>query len=177
MDFVVKVLHNRYYMIWIMAAIIFLLTQAIKLPIKHFTIRIKVERTRKAVNSVILLLPFALGCLFEYLYDIYVLKAVYDVAAGVILGGQSIALYGIFERFLGVKIENPYESEEGKAVIDEVNKAVADGTVTTGEIKEIANASVNGKSKKAKKEEVEEQDLSEGTSDTLQKFIDNLDLK
>ena len=55
MDFVVKVLHNRYYMIWIMAAIIFLLTQAIKIPIKHFTVKIKVERTRKAVNSVILL--------------------------------------------------------------------------------------------------------------------------
>lgn len=176
MDFVVKILHNRYYMIWIMAAIIFLLTQAIKIPIKHFTVKIKVERTRKAVNSVILLLPFAFGCLGEYLYDTYLMKTAFDVAAGFILGGQSIALYGIFERFLGVKIENPYDSEEGKAVLEKVDEAVADGTITTDEIKEIASASVNGKSKKTKKADKKAETVEE-TPDTLQEFIDGIDLK
>ena len=175
MDRFLAILRNHDIMIWVMAIIVFLLTQVLKLPIKHFTKKIKVEKTRKAINSVILVLPFVLGCLFEFLYCRFIKKEAFDVVAGFLMGGQSIAFYGIFERFLGVKIENPYDTDEGKAVLDSVSDAVSDGTVTTDEIKDVAKTAITGERKSAKDKKKKKE--ADETPEELQKFLDGIDLK
>lgn len=132
-------LYNKDITIWIMAVIVFAITFLLKLPIKALSKKAKNEQSRKAINSVILIIPFAIGMLVEWLYDTFIMKGVFDYVTGFLVGGQSIALYGVVERFFGVKVENPYETEEGKKVLEQVEEITEDGTVTADEIQDFLN--------------------------------------
>lgn len=124
-----ELLYNGELMVIIMSVVIFLSTFVIKYPIKLATKCIKVERTRKMVNSVILLIPFALGVLFDFLYTKYVIADPFSVLRGLGYGTAAISLYGIVERFFKVKVDNPYETEEGKAVTNLVDEVSKDGKI------------------------------------------------
>lgn len=133
------ILQSEFFIWGAMALIIFLITQVLKLPIKVCTNKIKNERIRKIVNATILLIPFGLGVLFEFLYGGYLYPLIYDgetltftgssVLTGLGYGTAGISLYGVIERFFKVKVDNPYNSEEGKAVTELVDNVVADGKV------------------------------------------------
>lgn len=122
-------LTNSYFVWCIMAVIIFLVTQFLKLPIKHFTNKIQNERKRKIVNATILLIPFVIGILLDFLYSTYCLHQAFNVINGLGYGTAGISLYGIIERFFKVKIDNPYDSEAGKAVTELVDDITSDGKV------------------------------------------------
>lgn len=124
-----ELLHNKVFILCAMAVIIFAVTQVLKLPIKFFTNKIKNQTTRKRVNATILLIPFALGILFEFLYGKYVTITPFNVITGLGYGFSGISLYSIIERFFGIKTANPYESDEGKAVTELISKVSADGKV------------------------------------------------
>lgn len=127
------------YFIWgAMAIIIFLITQVLKLPIKVGTKKIKNERVRKIVNATILLIPFGLGVLFEYLYVTYCPSAYCTIKSftgltGLGYGTAGISLYGVIERFFKVKVNNPYNTEEGKAVTDLVDSVTKDGKIDSAD--------------------------------------------
>ena len=124
-----ELLKNEYFVGCAMAVIIFALTQVLKLPIKHFTKKIKNERGRKMVNATILLIPFIVGLLCEFLYATHYLHTAFSLIRGLSYGTAGISLYGIIERFLGVKTKNPYESKEGEAVTEFVAQVSQDGKV------------------------------------------------
>lgn len=135
---ITQILHNEYFILCAMAVIIFGITQVLKLPIKYFTNKIQNERTRKIVNATILLIPFALGVLFEFLYSTYYLHTAFTVITGLGYGTAGISLYGIIERFFKVKVENPYtETEEGQAVTELIQDVTADGKVDSDDIDAI----------------------------------------
>lgn len=126
----VKNLLASEYFVWcVMAVIIFALTQLLKLPIKYFTKKIKNERLRRIVNATILLIPFALGVLADFLYSTYYLHSAFTVITGLGYGTAGISLYGAVERFFKVKTKDPYDSEEGKAVKELVGEISKDGKV------------------------------------------------
>lgn len=138
MSTITQILHNEYFIWCAMAVIIFGITQVLKLPIKYFTNKIQNERTRKIVNATILLIPFALGVLFEFLYSTYYLHTAFTVITGLGYGTAGISLYGIIERFFKVKVENPYtETEEGQAVTELIQDVTADGKVNSDDIDAI----------------------------------------
>lgn len=132
MQWLIDIINNNCFVCLAMAVIIFLVTQLLKLPIKLGTKHIKNERVRKIVNSVILLIPFGLGVLLNFLWTTYYLGDVYEmnsIIVGLGYGTAGISLYGIVERFFKVKVNNPYNTEEGKAVTDLINDITADGKV------------------------------------------------
>lgn len=124
-----NLLHNQYFVGCAMAVIIFVATQIIKLPIKHFTNKIKNERARKIVNAIILLIPFGLGVLLDFLFSTYYMHEAFTVIKGLGYGTAGISLYGIIERFFKIKIKNPYDTAEGKAVTEFVDDITKDGKV------------------------------------------------
>lgn len=130
MEWLNTLLHNTYFIWCVMAIIIFALTQLVKLPIKHFTNKITNERARKIVNTTILLIPFALGVLFEFLWSTFYLKEAFSGIIGLGYGTTAISIYGIIERFFKIKIENPYDSEEGDVVKELVQNVAEDGKIT-----------------------------------------------
>ena len=129
MEFIHSLLKNDYFVWCAMAVIIFALTQVLKLPIKACTKHIKNERVRRMVNATILLIPFALGVLADFLYSTYYLQTAFTVITGLGYGTAGISLYGAIERFFKVKTENPYETEAGKAVTELVEEISKDGKV------------------------------------------------
>lgn len=129
MEIIKQLLANEYFVWCAMAVIIFGVTQLLKLPIKACTKKIKNERVRRSVNAIILLIPFALGVLAEFLYTTYYLHTAFTVITGLGYGTAGISLYGIVERFFKVKVPNPYDTEEGKAVKELVDNVAADGKV------------------------------------------------
>lgn len=124
-----ELLHNKVFILCAMAVIIFAVTQVLKLPIKFFTNKIKNQTTKKRVNATILLIPFALGILFEFLYGKYVTITPFNVITGLGYGFSGISLYNIVERFFGIKTRNPYDSEEGQAVTELIQSVSADGKI------------------------------------------------
>lgn len=138
MEVIKQLLSNEYFVWCAMAVIIFCLTQILKLPIKAATKHIKNERIRKIVNGTILLIPFGLGVLFEFLYTTYYLHTAFTVIAGLGYGTAGISLYGVVERFFKTKLENPYETtEEGKAVQQLIENIQEDGKVDKSDISAV----------------------------------------
>ena len=129
MEWVHELLKNDYFVWCAMAVIIFALTQVLKLPIKYFTKKISNERLRRIVNATILLIPFGLGILADFLYSTYYLHTAFTIITGLGYGTAGISLYGAVERFFKVKTNNPYETEAGKAVTELVSEISKDGKV------------------------------------------------
>lgn len=130
------ILENHSIVWCVMAVIIFAVTQLIKLPIKRITKKfIKNERARKIANATILLIPFGLGILLDFLYATYLdpTHTAFNIITGLGYGTAGISLYGIIERFLNKKIENPYDSTEGKAVTELVDDITSDGKIDTAD--------------------------------------------
>ena len=121
-----ELLKNPYFVMCAMALIIFLVTQVLKMPIKFGTKHIKNPQVRKMTNATILLIPFGLGVLADFLYSTYVLQTTFTIIAGLGYGTAGISLYGVVERFFKVKLENPYDTEEGQLALKFVEDAEKD---------------------------------------------------
>lgn len=124
-----ELLRNEWFIGTIMAVIVFAFTQLLKLPIKRRTSKIANENTRTIVNGTILFIPFILGVLFEFVFSTYVMHETFSVINGLTYGTGGISLYGVVERFFKVKTDNPYSTEEGKAVVNLVNEVTKDGKI------------------------------------------------
>lgn len=131
-----QILTNEYFIMCAMAVVVFIVTQLLKLPIKAITKKtIKDEKVRKRVNVIILIIPFAFGLLLEFLYNVLFLHNTFTGTIGLGYGMSGISLYAAVEKFFGKKknsetIAGTYqETEEGKAVIELVDKISEDGKV------------------------------------------------
>lgn len=140
-EFIFLILRNEAVMWVVLSILIFGLTQLLKLPIKALTKKLA-EKPRKRVNLLIYLIPFGLGIGLSYVYY-NILPTIPELAMsfdteflfmGFKLGSSSIAIYGILDQLCGVKVENPYASEDGQKVISAVNGIIADGKVEQQEI-------------------------------------------
>lgn len=137
-----EILENQVVMYVVIAALIFGLTQGLKWAlVKPFTNKIKNEKARKAVNTVIYFIPYSLGILFEFLYAVLLMHGEFSVVSGLIHGTAGIACYGVFERIYSFctgkssNISNPYtDTEVGRAV-----KELMDGVIDDGKIDENDN--------------------------------------
>lgn len=143
MEVIKQLLSNEYFMLCIMAVVVFCLTQILKLPIKAATKYIKNEKTRGIVNLVILVIPFALGLLAEFLFDGLYLHNEFSVITGLQYGSSSLIVYGVFEKIakksgVNIKLNNPYKTtEEGKAVQELVEKVQEDGKIDKSDLSAV----------------------------------------
>lgn len=148
METIKTLLSNEYFMLCVMAAVIFGLTQLFKLPIKAATSHIKNEKKRGIVNLVIVLIPFALGLLSEWLW--YWLYHKYGVGMqveftginGLQYGMASLTVYGVVEKLfkkngIEIKLDNPLDTDEGKAVQELVQQVQEDGKIDNQDISAV----------------------------------------
>ena len=124
-----QVMSNAELVVAITGIVIFALTQLFKMPIKHFTNKIKNDRIRRIVNITILVIPFALGVGFEFIYSMYVYFDAFELGVGIAYGSSAVFAYSIVERFLKVKLPNPFATEEGKAFLQLVDTVSEDGKI------------------------------------------------
>lgn len=146
----------------------FVVTQILKLPIKKFTKKIENDATRRLVNLVILLIPFLLGCLYEYLYSYYYLHEAFSILRGLSFGASGISAYNlaepVFKKIFGVKTTtNVYkDTESGKAVVELINDITKDGKVDKNDLSAVDSF-------------LNDYDADEETSKVVKEFLDNYD--
>ena len=119
-----ELIHNEWFVLSMAALLIFGLTQLLKTPIKLATKRIANERVRRMVNATILIIPFALGVVFEIAYSHFVGVSPFS---WITYGTAATGAYSFAERFF--KVPNPYNTEEGKAAVEFVEAINADGKI------------------------------------------------
>lgn len=130
-------LDNQVFIYCAMAILIFSLTQLLKWTfVKPFTNKIKNEKVRKAVNTSIYFIPYALGVLFEFAYSVMIMHGEFSIVMGIIHGTSGIACYGVFERIYSFvtgkssNLKNPYETTEiGRSVKEMMDEITTDGKI------------------------------------------------
>lgn len=145
LEVMLELLANQGFVISAMAVLVCAFTQLFKIPIKAISKRVtKTEKGRSLVNSTILLLPFLTACLLEWLYTAFYLEVDFNLIEALSAGTGGISLYAVFEQVLkkGNKAKNTtetngetnYDTKEGKAVLELVDKVSADGKVDKDDI-------------------------------------------
>lgn len=132
-----NLLHNVAFINIVMAIGIFLLTNLLKMPIKALTGKIKNEKIRKRVNSVIYIIPFALGIILDIVYCTYLIGCPYSIVRGLGYGTTSVTLYHGIEQNFKIKVDNPFKTKEGKAALEMVEKVTADGKVDENDVSAV----------------------------------------
>lgn len=127
-------LDNQVLVLSLMAVLTFGLTQGLKwVCVKPWTNKLKNERARKAINTVIFFFPYAVALALEFIFAL-VTKGEFNALVGLIVGGGSHSVYGFFEMIYGVitgkiKIKRVATTDEEKAVEDFVFDISKDGKI------------------------------------------------
>lgn len=131
-------LDNQVLVLCLMAVLTFALTQGLKwVGVKHWTNKLKNDRARKAINTVIFFFPYAIALGLELLLTI-ITKGEFNALVGLIVGGGSHSVYGLFEMIYGVatgkiKVKKVAQTAEEKAVEDFVFAIAEDGKVDSND--------------------------------------------
>ena len=124
---IIELLNNEAYRWCVMAAVIFALTFAFKIPYKKLlTDRIKDETKRKIANKAIVIFTIGLGVFLEFVWCYWhnIAFDIMEFGYGIKHGLSAIALYSALEIRIGKKIENPFENEESQKVIADATEFV-----------------------------------------------------
>lgn len=140
-----KELLNNEKFVWVaMGIIIVLVTQGFKwVFIKPFTKKLTSEKAKTIINSIIVFIAIGLGFVAEYFYSYKYLHNVFSVVEALSWSGAGQIGYALLERVLkffgnNKKIENPYETEEGKAVVSLMENIAKDGKIDENDKSAIA---------------------------------------
>lgn len=118
-----------------MALLIFGITQGLKwLLVKPWTQKLKSERARKAINSVIWFIPYLVGTALEFVYAVVIMKGEFNAMVGFICGGAGHSVYGLYEVIYNiatgkVKPKSQATTDEEKAVEDFCYSVAEDGKI------------------------------------------------
>ena len=127
-------LSNKVLVLCAMAFLTFALTQGLKwVGVKHWTNKLKNERARKAINTVIFFFPYAIALGLELLLTI-ITKGEFNALVGLIVGGGSHSVYGLFEMVYGVatgkiKVKKVAKTAEEQAVEDFIFEITKDDKI------------------------------------------------
>ena len=127
-------LDNQVLVLCVMAFLTFALTQGLKwVGVKHWTNKLKNDRARKAINTVIFFFPYGIALGLEFLFAILT-KGEFNALVGLIVGGGSQSVYGLFEMVYGVatgkiKVKKVAKTAEEKAVEDFVYEITKDNKI------------------------------------------------
>lgn len=91
-------LENPVLVYLVMAFLVFGITQGLKwVLVKPWTNKLKNERARKAINSIIFFIPYAVGFALEFLYSVVIAKGEFNAMVGFVVGGGGHSVYSLFE--------------------------------------------------------------------------------
>lgn len=130
-----ELLNNEKIVLIAMGIVAFLVTQGLKWAfVKPFTKNLN-TRAKTIINSVILIIAFGSAVLCEFIYSHFWLHTAIDLTRASYGWGYASGVYGVVEmviRFIkgdNVKLENPYQTEEGKQTTKLIEDITKDGKI------------------------------------------------
>lgn len=136
MEWLNQILYNQEISMWVMAVIVALLTEVLKLPIKACTKTLD-KTARERVNALIILLAVGIGMFIYYLYCTHIAHIEFQYVNGASIGGLASVAYDALMRLIGKNGSNPFKTEGGEEMLNAIEKASADGEISEDEKKEI----------------------------------------
>lgn len=133
-----ELLSNNYFVLCAMSIIICLITQLLKLPIKLFTNKIKNQKAENRVTSLLMLIPLALGVLFNFVYNVYYLHIAFSVIEGLSWGTTSIAFYQGFKKLITGKEPTAIEIQQANDVKELATQIASDGKIDKNDTNAIS---------------------------------------
>ena len=133
-----ELLSNNYFVLCAMSIIICLITQLLKLPIKLFTNKIKNQKAENRVTSLLMLIPLALGVLFNFIYNVYYLHIAFSVIEGLSWGTTSIAFYQGFKKLITGKEPTATEIQQVNDVKKLADQIASDGKIDKNDTNAIS---------------------------------------
>ena len=130
-----ELLNNEKIVLIAMGIVALLVTQGLKWAfVKPFTKNLN-TRAKTIINSVILIIAFGSAVLCEFLYSHFWLHTAINLTRASYGWGYASGVYGVVEmviRFIkgdNVKLENPYQTEEGKQTTKLIEDITKDGKI------------------------------------------------
>lgn len=130
-----ELLNNEKVVLIVMGIVAFLVTQGLKWAcVKPFTKNLN-TRAKTIVNSVILLIAFGSAVLCEFLYSHFWLHTAMDLTRASYGWGYASGVYGVVEMIIkfvkgeNIKLDNLYETEQGKQITELVDNITKDGKI------------------------------------------------
>lgn len=126
-----ELLNNEYFVWGVTALIVFGITQGLKwLFVKPFTKNLP-QKKKNIINSVILIIGFAVAVGIDLLYSSLWLNTTMSFSRALSGWGGASTVFAIYERIVkffkeDAVVENPFETDSGKATTEMVSKVVAD---------------------------------------------------
>jgi hypothetical protein len=143
-----ELLNNQTYVLIAMGIVAFLVTQGLKWAfVKPFTKNLN-TRAKTIINSVILLIAFGSAVLCEFLYSHFWLHTAMSLSRASYGWGYASGVYGVVEMIIkfvkgeNIKLDNLYETEQGKQITELVDNITKDGKIDKNDsqsIKDFAN--------------------------------------
>lgn len=101
------ILQNQVLVYCFMAFLVFGITQGLKWAVvKPWTNKLKNERARKAINTIIFFFPYAVGVFLEFMYSVVLMNGQFNAFMGIINGGAGHSAYALYERIYAVVTGN-----------------------------------------------------------------------
>lgn len=129
-------LSNQVFVYAVMAVLVFAITQGFKWAfIKPWTNKLNNERVRKAINTTIYFIPYAVGILLEVLFSLYVAKTTPNLFVGALSGGAGHSVFALYERIYDVATgkvnakKSNAKTDEEKAVENLIFGVVEDNSI------------------------------------------------
>ena len=140
MENIYELLNNENFVWGAMSILVLCVSQLLKLPIKIFTNKIKNEKIRELVNTTIMIIPLALGILFDFAFCSFYLNIPFSVEQGLKVGATAVTLYGMLERI--VKGATSKSTQETLKLADDM---LADGKVNGDDMSAVQSFFNRGK--------------------------------
>lgn len=130
-----ELLNNEKIVLIAMGIVAFLVTQGLKWAfVKPFTKNLN-TRAKTIINSFILIIAFGSAVLCEFLYSHFWLHTAIDLTRASYGWGYASGVYGVVEMVIkfikgeNVKLDNPYQTEEGKQATQLIENITKDGKI------------------------------------------------
>lgn len=106
------ILTNQVVVYAVMAILVFAITQGLKwVLVKPWTRKIKNEKVKKGINTIIYFFPYFVGIGLEFAYSVFLIKTEPNMLIGAINGGAAHSVYSLFEH-----LESLAKTGKGKSV-------------------------------------------------------------
>ena len=129
-----ELLNNQWFVVVAMSVIAFAITQGLKWAfVKPFTKNLT-QKKKNIINSVILIIAFGVAVACEVAYSHFWLHAPIDFIRAFNGWSGASAVYAVVERIIksfnkDAKLENPYETEQGKELVDTIKDVTKDNKI------------------------------------------------
>ena len=108
------ILANQWVIYAIMAILVFALTQGLKwVLVKPWTRKIKNEKVRKGINTIIYFFPYVVGIGLEIAFCCFVTKQNPNLFMGAVNGGAAHSVHALKEHLISL-----YKDGNGKSIAD-----------------------------------------------------------